>query len=126
MFVTHGIPSFFELVRKCVYNFSQQISLRSNFITTACLAPFVFIHSPSDNGGDQYYILIFFLTVIYLFIDGMYVFLIIMFLLCIWTNVWNKKLLLLLLILELRYCALGILKKSFTCRKQFFYLGGNI
>ena len=46
MFVTHGIPSFFELPRKCVYNFSQRISLSSNSIITACLAPSVFIHSP--------------------------------------------------------------------------------
>ena len=46
MFVTHGIPSFFELLRKCIYNFSQQISLSSNSIIVACLAPSVFIHSP--------------------------------------------------------------------------------
>ena len=46
MFVTHGIPSFFELLRKCIYNFSQRISLSSNSIIVACLAPSVFIHSP--------------------------------------------------------------------------------
>ena len=44
MFVTHGIPSFFELLRKCIYNFSQRISLSSN--SMACMAPTVFIHSP--------------------------------------------------------------------------------
>ena len=86
MFVTHGIPSFFELLRKCVYNFSHQISLSSNSIIMACRAP-LFTHylltHPSDNGGHQYHINIFFLTVIYLFIYCMYVFLIIMFLLCI-------------------------------------------
>ena len=47
---------------------------------------YLFTH-PSDNGGDQYYINIFFLTLIYLIIYCMYVFLIIMFLLCIWTDV---------------------------------------
>ena len=46
MFVTHGIPSFFELLRKCILNFSQRISLRSNSIITACMTPTVFIHSP--------------------------------------------------------------------------------
>ena len=46
MFVTHGIPSFFELLRKCIFNFSQRISLSSNSIITACMTPTVFIHSP--------------------------------------------------------------------------------
>ena len=38
-FVTHGIPSFFELLRKCLNNFSQRISWSSNSIIMACLAP---------------------------------------------------------------------------------------
>ena len=46
MFVTHGIPSFFELLLKCIFNFSQRISLSSNSIITACMTPTVFIHSP--------------------------------------------------------------------------------
>ena len=46
MFVTHGIPSFFELLRKCIFNFSQRISLSSNSIITACMTPTVFIRSP--------------------------------------------------------------------------------
>ena len=46
MFVTHGIPYFFELLRKCIFNFSQRISLSSNSIITACMTPTVFIHSP--------------------------------------------------------------------------------
>ena len=46
MFVTHEIPSFFELLRKCIFNFSQRISLSSNSIITACMTPTVFIHSP--------------------------------------------------------------------------------
>ena len=53
--VTNGIPSFFELLRKCIYNFSQQISLSSNSIIMACLTPSVFFTHLSDNGGDQYY-----------------------------------------------------------------------
>ena len=87
MFVTHGIPSFFELLRKCIYNFSQQISLSSNSIIMACLAPSIFIHSPSDNGGDQYYFNNYFFNrdifiyLLYVCIFYNYV------LLCIWTNV---------------------------------------
>ena len=46
MFVTHGIPTFLELLRKCSYNFFQRISLSSYSIITACLAPSMFIHSP--------------------------------------------------------------------------------
>ena len=33
-------------ILKCIYNFSQRISLSSNSIIVACLAPSVFIHSP--------------------------------------------------------------------------------
>ena len=32
MFVAHGIPSFYELLRKCIYNFSERISSSSNSI----------------------------------------------------------------------------------------------
>ena len=32
MFVTHGIPSLYELLRKCIYNFSERISSSSNSI----------------------------------------------------------------------------------------------
>ena len=32
MFVTLGIPSFYELLRKCIYNFSERISSSRNFI----------------------------------------------------------------------------------------------
>ena len=55
MFVTHGIPSFFELVRKCIYNFSQRINLSSNSIIMAFWHPLYLFTHPSDNGGDQYY-----------------------------------------------------------------------
>ena len=33
MFVTHGIPSFYELLRKCINNFSERISSSSNSIS---------------------------------------------------------------------------------------------
>ena len=46
MFVRHGIPSFFELLRKCIHNFLQRISWSSNSIIAACMTPTVFIHSP--------------------------------------------------------------------------------
>ena len=46
MFVTHGIPSFYELLRKCIYNFSERISSSSNSIIKACLSPIIFIFSP--------------------------------------------------------------------------------
>ena len=44
MFVTHGIPSFFELLRKCIYSFKERIDHSSNKIIKACLSPIV--HSP--------------------------------------------------------------------------------
>ena len=46
MFVTHGIPPFFELLRKCIYSFKERIDHSSNKIIKACLSPIVFIHSP--------------------------------------------------------------------------------
>ena len=46
MFVTHGIPSFYEQLRKCIYNFSERISSSSNSIIKACLSPIIFIFSP--------------------------------------------------------------------------------
>ena len=36
MFVTHGIPSFFELLRKCIYSFKERIDHSSNKIIKAC------------------------------------------------------------------------------------------
>ena len=35
MFVTHGISSFYELLPKCIYNFSERIKSSSNFIIKA-------------------------------------------------------------------------------------------
>ena len=81
MFVAHGIPSFFELLRKCIFNFSRRISLSSNSIITACMTPTVFIHSPIRQWwrSCSVILIIIFLTVIYLFFYCMYVFFIIMF-----------------------------------------------
>ena len=46
MFVTHIIPSFYELLRKCIYSFRERISHSANRMIKACLNPIVFIHSP--------------------------------------------------------------------------------
>ena len=46
MFVTHHIPSFYELLSKCIYGFRERISHSANKIIKACLSPIVFIHSP--------------------------------------------------------------------------------
>ena len=70
---------------KYMYIFLLVIIYRLTF-SAYCSLRILFTH-PSDNGGDQYYFNYFFLTVIYLIINCMYEFLIIMFLLCIWTNV---------------------------------------
>ena len=45
MFVTHAIPSFYELLRKYIYNFSEHISRSRNSIIKACLSPIIFIFS---------------------------------------------------------------------------------
>ena len=46
MFVTHGIPSLYELLRKCIYNFSERIRSSRNFIIKTCLSPIICIFSP--------------------------------------------------------------------------------
>ena len=46
MFITHNIPSFYELLRKCIYSFRERITHSANNIIQACLFPIVFIHSP--------------------------------------------------------------------------------
>ena len=46
MFVSCSIPSFYELLRKCIFNFSEQISKNTNSIIEACLSPKVYIFSP--------------------------------------------------------------------------------
>ena len=46
MFVSCGIPSFYELLRKCIFDFSERISKNTNSIIEACLSPKVYIFSP--------------------------------------------------------------------------------
>ena len=45
MFVTHGIPSFYELLRTSIYKFADRVRKSSNSIITACMTPIVYIHS---------------------------------------------------------------------------------
>ena len=46
MFVSCGIPSFYELLRKRSFDFSERISKNTNSIIEACLSPNVYIFSP--------------------------------------------------------------------------------
>ena len=39
MFVAHGIPSFYELLRISIYRFADRVSKN-------CMTPIVYIHSP--------------------------------------------------------------------------------
>ena len=55
MFVSCGIPSFYELLRKFFFDFSERISKNTNSIIEACLSPKVCIFSPLHNCGVQYY-----------------------------------------------------------------------
>ena len=55
LFVSCGIPSFYELLRKCIFDFSEQIGKNTNSIIKACLSPKVYFFLPLDNGGVQYY-----------------------------------------------------------------------
>ena len=56
LFVSCGIPSFYELLRKCIFDFSERIGKNTNSIIEACLSPKVYIFLlPLDNGGVQYY-----------------------------------------------------------------------
>ena len=55
MLVSCGIPSFYELLRKCVFDFSKRISRNTNSIIEACLSSKVYIFLLLDNGGKQYY-----------------------------------------------------------------------
>ena len=55
MFVSCGIPSFYELLRRCILDFSERISTRRNINSRieACLSSNVYIFLPSDNRGVQ-------------------------------------------------------------------------
>ena len=46
MFVSRGIPSFAELLRKYIYRFTKRIEVSSNSIIAACLSPLLYISSP--------------------------------------------------------------------------------
>ena len=46
MFVTHGIPSFYELLRTSIYRFADRVSKTTNSIIMTCMTPIVYIHSP--------------------------------------------------------------------------------
>ena len=46
MFVSRGIPSFAELLRKSIYRFTKRIEVSSNSIIAACLSPLLYISSP--------------------------------------------------------------------------------
>ena len=47
MFITHGIPSFYELLRTNIYRFADRVSKNSNSIIMACMTSIVYnIHSP--------------------------------------------------------------------------------
>ena len=46
MFVSRGIPTFAELIRKSIYSFAQRIKHSSNCIISATLLPLMYISSP--------------------------------------------------------------------------------
>ena len=46
MFVSRGIPSFAELLRKSIYRFKNRTELSPSSIITACLSPLIYISSP--------------------------------------------------------------------------------
>ena len=46
MFIIHGIPSFYELLRTSIYRFADRVSKNSNSTIMACMTPIVYIHSP--------------------------------------------------------------------------------
>ena len=46
LFVSCGIPSFYELLRKCIFDYSERIGKNTNSIIEACLSPKVYIFSP--------------------------------------------------------------------------------
>ena len=49
MFVTHGIPSFYELLRNSIYRFADRVSKNSNSIILACMTPIVYNYSISHS-----------------------------------------------------------------------------
>ena len=56
IFITHGIPSFHELLRTSIYRFTDRVSKNSNSIVMACMTLILYITLPFGNGGDQCYV----------------------------------------------------------------------
>ena len=46
MFVSRGIPTFAELLRKSIYRFAQRIEHSLNCIIGAILSPWMYISTP--------------------------------------------------------------------------------
>ena len=46
LFVSCGVLSFYEVLRKCIFDFSERISKNTNSIIEACLSPKVYIFYP--------------------------------------------------------------------------------
>ena len=55
LFVSCGIPSFYELLRKCICDFSVRISRNTNSILRLAYPQKYILFHPLDNGGVQYY-----------------------------------------------------------------------
>ena len=54
MFVTHGIPYFYELLRISIYRFVDRVSKNSNSIVMACMT--IIFTLAFGIGGDQCYV----------------------------------------------------------------------
>ena len=46
MFVSRGIPSFYEVLRKSIYSFRERLACSNNTIISACLSPSISFFSP--------------------------------------------------------------------------------
>jgi len=49
MFVTQQLPSFFELLRQCIFRFIKRIENSTNTFVSACNCPLLLMHSPIRN-----------------------------------------------------------------------------
>ena len=57
MCVSHGIPSFYKLLRTSIYRFSDRVNKNSRSIIMTCRKVLLSIFTlPFGNGGDQCYI----------------------------------------------------------------------
>ena len=46
MFITHGIPSFYDVLCPSIYRFADRVSKNLNRSIMACMTPIGYIHSP--------------------------------------------------------------------------------